>query len=87
MFGIKDRALSFAAKAYKSAIGGEHGLAKAPIHSKIGLGLGVTSLGLSINNYHVNKNKLDLDKQKNSIDKKSLSALQKIHAALITQKT
>lgn len=57
----------------------------APIHNKIGLGIGVTGLGLSIANYRNNAIKQDLDIQRASLDSQSLSALQKIHKALMKQ--
>jgi hypothetical protein len=60
-----------------------HELKNAPAHSKIGLGLGITGLGLSIANYKNNRSKMNIDQQRVALDAKSLSALQKIHRALL----
>ena len=57
-------------------------LKNAPAHSKIGLGVGLTSLGLGISNFVSNNKRTALDETRTNIDKKSLSALQKIHKAL-----
>jgi hypothetical protein len=55
----------------------------APIHNKIGLSLGGTSLGLGIANYKNNQARMQADLKKQDIEAKSLSALQKIHKALV----
>jgi hypothetical protein len=54
-----------------------------PTHNKIGLGIGVTGLGLSIANYRRNNANMELNQERVELDKESLTALQKIHKALL----
>lgn len=57
-----------------------------PAHNKVGIGLSLTSLGLGIANYRNSNQRVEFDATKADIDKKSLSALQKIHKALVQSK-
>lgn len=57
-------------------------LKAAPIHSKIGLGLGMTSLGLSLANFHNNTQKNEIAEQQKAVEERSLQALRKIHTAI-----
>ena len=54
-----------------------------PIHNKIGLGLGVTSLGVSVAGYRNGAANREAQETHKELEAKSLSALQKIHKALV----
>ena len=72
-----------AARAARSSLkNGVEGLAEAPPHSKIGLGLGVTSLGLGVSNWKMNRDKTEAEAKRQALEAKSLTALNKIHEAI-----
>lgn len=56
-----------------------------PAQNKVGLGLGVTSLGVSLANFKRNNAAVELNEQRTELDQQSLSALQKIHKALVAK--
>lgn len=59
--------------------------AQIPIHNKIGLGLGVTSLGVSLASLNNNLANRQANEAHQTIEQKSLQALNKIHKALATE--
>ena len=66
---------------------GAAGLAEAPPHSKIGLGLGITSLGLGVSNWNLNREKSEAEIKRQALEAKSLTALNKIHQAITSNST
>lgn len=59
---------------------------RTPIHSKIGLGLGATSLGVSLVGLHNNMANRKAQESSSHIEEKSLQALNKIHRAVLANK-
>lgn len=58
-----------------------------PVHNKLGLGLGATSLGIGITNLRLNKSKNNTELEKYDVEKRSLAALERIHKALRMKET